>query len=125
MEEHWRWRMNMARQIAAEIDPQMSGVVAIYVFGSAKITAAGPGSDIDLLIHFRGSIEQEKKLRAWLEAWSRRLAEENFERTGIRLDGLLDVHLVTDADIRKRTSYAVKIGATTDAAKPLPMKRHR
>ena len=30
-----------------------------------------------------------------------------------------EVHYVTDADIEKQTSYAVKIGAITDAAKPL------
>ena len=123
IEEHWRWRMTMARQIAAEIDPERFGIVAVYVFGSTKNACAGPGSDIDLLIHFRGTPDQEEELRAWLAIWSRRLAELNLERTGIRLDGLLDVHLVTDADIRKRTSYAIKIGATTDAAKPLAMKR--
>ena len=40
--------------------------------------------------------------------------------------GLLDVHLVTDEDIARRSSYAVKIGAITDAARPLrlsPPKR--
>src|SRR5512144_3270635 len=90
MEEHWRWRMEMARQIAAEIDPRTSGVVAVYVFGSANHATAGPGSDIDLLIHFRGTPDQEKQLRAWLECWSRRLADMNYQRTGIRADGLLD-----------------------------------
>ena len=43
----------------------------------------------------------------------------NYLRTGYRSDGLLDVHLVTDEDIEKRTSYAVKIGAVTDAAQLL------
>jgi pyruvate, water dikinase len=122
MEEHWRWRMRMAQEIAGELDPVKFGVVAFYVFGSTKNATAGAGSDIDLLIHFRGSADQEADLRAWLAAWSRRLAEINFERTGIASDGLLDVHLITDDDIKRRTSYAVKIGATTDAARLLPMK---
>jgi hypothetical protein len=34
---------------------------------------------------------------------------------------LLDIHIVTDADIEARTSYAVKIGAVTDPAISLPM----
>ena len=37
------------------------------------------------------------------------------------MDGLLDVHFVTDGDIERQTSYAVKIGAVTDAARPLPL----
>jgi pyruvate,water dikinase len=45
----------------------------------------------------------------------------NYLRTGYRTDGLLDVHLVTDEDIAKSTSYAVKIDAVTDAARPLPL----
>ena len=35
---------------------------------------------------------------------------------------LLDVHLVTDGAIAAKTSFAVKIGAVTDAARPLPLK---
>ena len=50
----------------------------------------------------------------------------NYLRTGYRLPGgLLDVHLVTDEDIAHKTSYAVKIGAVTDAARRLPMGEHR
>ena len=57
----------------------------------------------------------------WLDGWSRSLAEINYLRTGYRTDGLLDVHLVTDEDIARKTSYAAKIGAVTDAARPLPL----
>jgi hypothetical protein len=46
----------------------------------------------------------------------------NYLRTGYETEGLLDVHLVTDEDIARQTSYAVKINAITDAARPLPMK---
>jgi pyruvate,water dikinase len=122
MEEHWRWRMRMAKHLAAELDAEKFGVVALYLFGSTKNATAGPGSDIDLLVHFRGSPEQERELRRWLEAWSQHLAEMNYQRTGDPSEGLLDVHLITDDDIAQRTSYAVKIGATTDAAMRLPTK---
>ena len=49
------------------------------------------------------------------------LDEMNYLQTGYRSGGLLDVHLVTDADIAKRTSYASKIGAVTDPARQLPI----
>ncbi len=119
--EFWRWRVRMAENIAADLDPARFGVVALYLIGSAKNATAGPGSDIDLLVHFRGTDEQRQSLRDWLEGWSLCLAEMNFLRTGYRSDGLLDVHLVTDEDLAAGNSYAVKIGAVTDPARELPL----
>jgi hypothetical protein len=58
----------------------------------------------------------------WMEGWSLSLDEMNFQKTGLRSGGILDVHMVTDEDIAKRTSYAVKIDAVTDAARPLQLK---
>lgn len=120
-DEHWRWRFRMAQKIATELDPQKFGVKAFYVFGSTKNATAGPASDIDILLHFHGSAQQESDLLLWLEGWSRALSEMNFLRTGYRTDGLLDVHLVTDKDIRERSSFAVKIDAVTDPARRLAM----
>ncbi len=121
-EDHWHWRLRMAERIASQLDGERFGVKALYVFGSTKNATAGPGSDIDLLIHFRGSEEQKRQLVLWLEGWSLCLAEINFSRTGHRTNGLIDYHLLTDEDIANKTSYAVKIGAVTDAARPLPLK---
>jgi hypothetical protein len=112
----------MAQRISAQLDGQKFGVKAFYLIGSAKNATAGPASDIDLLLHFQGTEEQERELRLWLEGWSRCLAEINFLRTGYHSDGLLDTHLVTDRDIRERSSFAIKIGAVTDPARKLPLK---
>ncbi len=120
-DDHWRWRLRMAQRIAADLEPARFGVKALYVFGSTKNASAGPGSDLDLIVHFAGSAEQRQELDIWLEGWSLCLAEMNFLRTGYRSSGLLDVHFVTDEDIARQTSYAAKIGAITDAARPLPM----
>jgi pyruvate,water dikinase len=117
--QFWRWRRQMAERIAVEVDRTRFGVVAVYLFGSVKNATAGPASDIDLLIHFRGDDGQRRELLDWLDGWSRCLAEFNYQRTGYRTEGLLDVHLVTDEDIARRSSFAVKIGAVTDAAQEL------
>jgi hypothetical protein len=119
----WRWRLRMVERIAAHLEPGRFGVKGFYIFGSTKNGTAGPGSDIDVLIHFTGTTGQRKELMLWLEGWSLTLAEMNYQRTGYKSDGLLDVHLVTDEDIAKKSSYAVKIGAVTDAARLLPMKK--
>ncbi len=119
--QHWRWRLRMVERIAAQLSPDRFGVHGFYVFGSTKNATAGPASDIDVLIHFRGSPEQRAALEQWLEGWSLCLSEMNYLRTGYKTDGLLDAHVVTDDDIAARTSYAVKIDAVTDAARPLRM----
>lgn len=120
-EDHWRWRFRMAQRIAAQLDPEKFGVKAFYLIGSTKNATAGPASDIDIMLHFIGTDEQEKELRLWLEGWSCCLSELNFLRTGYRTKGLLDVHLITDSDILARSSFAVKIDAITDPARKLPM----
>ena len=121
-DDHWRWRLRMAQRIAASLDVGRFGVKAAYVFGSTKNGTAGPASDIDLLLHVEdGDEAQRDALDAWLDGWSQALAEANYLRTGYRTDGLLDVHCVSDADIARGESYAAKIGAVTDAARPLAL----
>jgi predicted nucleotidyltransferase len=121
-ENYWRWRYRMAEQIASHLDPDRFGVSGFYLIGSTKNGTAGPASDIDVLVHFVGTEAERESLLQWLEGWSLCLDEMNYLRTGYRSRGLLDVHLVTDEDIEKRTSYAVKINAVTDAARPLEIK---
>ncbi len=118
-DDYWQWRMRMAERIASLMDPDRFGIKGMWVFGSTKNATAGPGSDIDLLVHFDGTPDQRARLEFWLEGWSLSLDEANYLRTGYRSKGLLDVHFITDADIEARTSYAVKIRAVTDPARPL------
>jgi hypothetical protein len=113
----------MAKEIASKVNPSCFGIKAMYVFGSTKNATAGPASDIDLIVHDAGDSEQRRVLSTWLEGWSLALAEMNYLRTGYKSDGLLDVEFVTDQDIADQSSYAAKIGAVTDAARPLDMCR--
>ena len=62
-------------------------------------------------------------LELWMEGWSLCLTEANFLRTGIRVETLLDVEIVTDEEIRRQAGHAGKIGAVTDAARPLLLKK--
>jgi hypothetical protein len=54
-----------------------------------------------------------------MEAWSQALAEMNYLRSGQKVDGLVDAHIITDEDIARGDSYASKIDAPTDPAKKL------
>jgi hypothetical protein len=121
-DDHSHWRLRMAERMAGQLDGQRFGVKAMYVFGSTKNATAGPGSDIDLLIHFQGSEQQRQQLVLWLEGWSLCLAAISVSRTGAKSNGLIDYQLLTDEDIATRTGYAAKIGAVTDAARLLTLK---
>ncbi len=120
---YWQWRYRMAEKIASLIPSEKFGVKALYIFGSSKNANAGPGSDIDLLIHIDDSTADIEKLDLWFDGWSKCLAELNYLKTGYESDGLLDLHYITDEDIEKRTSFASKIGAITDPAKQLRLGR--
>ncbi|MBN1447859.1 MAG: nucleotidyltransferase domain-containing protein [Bacteroidetes bacterium] len=118
-DDHWEWRMRMAERIAADLDPVLYGVKALYLFGSTKNGTAGPASDIDLLVHIDCTPSQKSCLESWFRGWGMSLAEVNFLRTGYKVDNLIDIHYVTDEDIAKRSSFAAKIDAVTDAARLL------
>ncbi|HAQ60874.1 TPA: pyruvate, phosphate dikinase [Candidatus Delongbacteria bacterium] len=119
---HWKWRLNYAQEIALALDPEKFGVKEFYIFGSVKNATAGPLSDIDIIIHFSGTENQKRDLINWLDGWDRCLTRVNFYNTGHKTDKILDIHFITDSDILKKTSYALKIGALTDAARPLQLK---
>ncbi len=122
-EDHgWKWRHYMAEQIAASIDMHACGVKGIYLFGSTNNCSARCNSDIDLIIHFDGTLEQKEQLANWLDGWSMALARMNYLKTGYQPDRLLDVHYVTDQDIVNKTSYALKINSIYDPAFPLRLR---
>lgn len=118
-DQHWKWRFRIAGRISHLMDFEKFGVIAVYLIGSSKNATSGPASDIDLLIHHHANEKQLNCLKSWLEGWSLCLAEENFQRTGYPLEGLIDLHLITDQDIENKTSFAVMIGAVSDPARLL------
>jgi pyruvate, water dikinase len=121
--EHWQWRMKKAREVARDIDADRLGVVALYVFGSTKNATAAACSDIDLLVHFRGSDEQWDELTDWLEKRGVCMSLANEKLAGCETENLLDVHIITDKDIRNKNSFASKIGSIDDPAQELPIRR--
>lgn len=122
-DEHWKWRFRIASKIAEKTDMEKFGIEAIYLIGSSKNATAGPASDIDFLVHFDGDRQNEELIKCWFDGWSYCLSEMNFLKTGYMVkEGLIDLHLVTDEDIGKKTSYAVLIDSVNDRARPLKTK---
>lgn len=113
----------MAEQIASRIDMKAYSVKGIYLFGSTNNCTARLNSDIDLLIHFDGNDKQKEELDNWLMGWSMALSEINYLNTGYKSNGLLDIHYVTDQDIKDKTSFAIKINSVFDPASPLRIRQ--
>jgi predicted nucleotidyltransferase len=121
--DHWSWRMQKVEEISETLDSEVYGIESLYLIGSTKEGTAGPASDIDLLVHFKGTEEQKEKLMAWFNKYGRKLDEENNERTGLKTDGLLDVHIITDEDIKKKDSWATHITSPYMSVKKIPLKK--
>ena len=121
--DHLSWRTQKIEEIAEALDPTLYGIEAMYLIGSTKEGKAGPTSDIDLLVHFKGTDEQKDKLMAWFDEWGKKLAKENKERTGIETEGLLDVHIITDEDIKNRNSWATHITSPYQSVRKIPLKK--
>jgi len=121
---HWLWRNEMVNKMAEKFSLEKFGVVAMYLIGSTKNATSGPASDIDILLHFRGNHAQEKEVRAWFEGWSYCLSEINFTKTGYKTDGLIDLHIITDEDIKKKNSFATMINSQYNRAKLIKKQKN-
>ena len=119
-DEYWKWRFKMAEAIANTTDFNYYGIKAIYIIGSTKEATAGPASDIDLLVHFTGTDFQKNLLQSWIDGWSYSLEEINSHNTGYKnKNGLIDLHIITDDDIKNKTSFAIMIGNINNSARLL------
>lgn len=117
-EDHSSWRRQLVEELAEALEPERHGVVALYVLGSTKNGDAGPESDIDVIVHVRGGVEQRHALEETIRRWDEHAWNLYRERTGGRSSSVgIDAHIITDEDIARRTSFAAKIGAHTDAAR--------
>ena len=87
----------MAEKIAAQLNTQRFGVQEMYLTGSSQNKTAQPGSDIDLIIIFKGTKKQKQELNSWLEGWSLCLDEINFQRTGYKAGGLLHTKFLVES----------------------------
>jgi hypothetical protein len=116
--DHWRWRQRFAEKLAASVEPARFGVEAIYLYGSTELGTAGVGSDIDLLVVFRGDERKRRDLELWLEGWSLCLAEVSFELYGLPSYGLLNARLLEPEHARGEIR-ALALAGTPPRALPL------
>lgn len=120
---HTEWRRQAAILIASELDMELFGVKGVYLFGSVESGEAGPGSDIDLIFHICSSENQKRAMRKWLDTWNSRLCDIFKRITGTNISYMLDIHLVDDTDMERKTCFAYKIQSIMEPAEPLRIMR--
>ncbi|MFP4691732.1 MAG: nucleotidyltransferase domain-containing protein [Bacteroidales bacterium] len=119
-QSHWRWRNDMIEAIAHRMDLDSLGVKALYLIGSVKTGQAGPCSDIDLLAHCVNDKRKQELLAAWCKGSGHSLAVINEEKTGFSdKDSLIDLHIITDADIEKGSPFAAMLESVNNPARLL------
>ena len=96
------------------------GVKALYLIGSVKTGEAGPCSDIDLLAHCTNDPLKQRLLLAWCNGWGLCLSALNECRTKYKAKGsLVDLHIITDEDIKQKTSFTVMLESVNNSARLL------
>jgi predicted nucleotidyltransferase len=95
--EAQNWRMRMAEAFAQSVNINKYNISGIYLAGSVFKSNAGPDSDIDIFIHTNG--DNKENLLLWAEGWNSSLSSINFNRTGFKVEKVLDVTVFNDQDI--------------------------
>jgi len=57
--------------------------------------------------------------------FGQKLDKENLKRTGLKAGSLLDVHIITDEDIKKKDSWATHITSPYMSVKKIPLKKNK
>ncbi len=113
------WRKGIAEHLAASIDPDRFGVQSIYLFGTVYNNTAGANSDIDLLFICNKNSNTKKELRIWLEGWNKALIKINFNKYGIKIDRVIDPHIVGQEELDLKPYFQEIIDPKRKKAKKL------
>lgn len=122
-EYHTRWRKEMVKLIAQELDVKRFGVKKMYLTGSTREENAGPGSDIDLIFITEDDPDKIQLLKAWLEGWGRSLAHINTGKTGVQVDNLIDAHILTERDLLKKDGFVTVLSREIRGATEIPLRQ--
>ena len=116
---HSEWRRRWAQTIADRMDMEALGVKGVYLIGSVAAGEAGAGSDIDLIVHTDDDMTHRCALIGWFQSWEEALCAAYVAWTGEQPCYMLDVHYVTDGDIRRKTPFATLISSIYEPAELL------
>ena len=118
-DEPLQWRKRMIDSILEHLDPNRFGVKELYLYGSVFDGTATAKSDIDFICIFQGTDEQKKELKIWIEGQNLALSRINFNKTGFKLERLIDFTILTENELSQQKYYAEIIDKSKNKSKKL------
>lgn len=111
-------RLAICMDAVNTLDFDLYQIKKIYLAGSVKKMCAGPGSDIDLIIHDEGNIECRNMIKTWFSAWSAAAKSNPANKNFIEIkDELFELHFISDENIANNDSFAVMTKSVMNSAK--------
>jgi hypothetical protein len=103
--ESQNWRMRMAEAYSHSVNLSKYNIGGIYLAGSVFEQTAMPDSDIDLIVIMNDNNLHEDEFVLWSEGWNSSLSSINYNRTGYKVEKLLDIKIINDLEIESNKFY--------------------
>lgn len=116
LDTHGYFRYSLAQQLAAYLGSMDDTIKAVYLFGSSLLDYLQPSSNINVLLHVTQDSAALSSLVNWFDAQCLQQYRTLLGSCAERMASLLDVHVVTDADVSKKLGYGSLVGSLYNPA---------
>ncbi len=113
------WRLRMAEAFANSIDIAKYQIKGIYLAGSVFKSQAQPDSDIDIFVNIKQESNLRKEFIDWCNGWNSALVNVNFNRSGFKMEKILDVSVFDELELAENQFYQDIINPTKYKSKKL------
>ena len=117
--EAQNWRYRMAEAFANSINLEKYNIKGIYLAGSVFKSQAQPDSDIDIFVYIQNESEMKKEFIDWCDGWNSALVNVNYNRSGYKMEKILDVTIFNDLELEENQFYRDIINPTKYKSKKL------
>ncbi len=93
-----QWRLNTAEKAVQLIEKERYSIQAIYLTGDCLQGTADAQSKIELVFVVSLMNDSTNELNIWLDGFSANVADNYFERTGNRIDSLIESKIILESD---------------------------
>lgn len=113
------WRMRMVEAFVNSLDMARFGIGGVYLTGSVFQGTAKSSSDIDIIVYFQGNENQKKEFLIWCEGWNYSISNINYNRSGYKIERILDILLIDDQSLQNNKFYADLINPAKGRSKKI------
>lgn len=101
-----KWRLRIAEKVADYIDKDLFSINEIYIVGDCVKGTANSFSKIEMIFIVSRMDDHTSGLTYWLDGFSSYVEDNYFEKTGNRIEELIESKIIMDSDITVQTIQA-------------------